>query len=571
MEPIAGLAVVAVLIIVAVSFVAEKHGVAAPLLLLVVGIGLSAIPGAPHLEIEPEWILTIVLPPLLYSAAVTMPATDFRRDFGAIGALSVLLVVVSAFASGLVLYWLLPDLGLAAAVAVGAVISPPDAVAATAIGKRLGLPARLVTILEGEGLVNDATALVLMRTAVAATAGAVSLGGALGDFALAVAVGVAVGLVVGWVTVGVRSRIDEPVLTTAISFVVPFLAFVPAEELHASGVLAVVVAGLTTGTQTARRFSSADRIVERTNWRTIQVLLENGVFLLMGYQMAVLVADVQSDGFGVWTAVGLGLVATLVLVAVRVLFVVPLVVGLRRGQRRNADRAEALSGVLARIDAADFAHAPERRDQVTRFVRRKHADASFYAREGLGWRGGAVLAWSGMRGVVTLAAAQSLPSGLPYRSQLVLVAFTVAVVTLLGQGGTLPALIRLLGVRGGDDREQQRQFAGLVAELGEAVRSLLDDPDLRRDDGEPFDPAIVAEVRARSLAAAPSPDEAEAWADAMPRLQQRHQLQRLVLEAEQTALLEARASGVYPSHAITAAQHVIDTNAAVLDGPSAHG
>ncbi|MBK8462405.1 MAG: cation:proton antiporter [Nigerium sp.] len=571
MEPIAGLAVAAVLIIVAVSFFAEKHGVATPLLLVVVGIGLSALPGAPHLEIRPEWILTVVLPPLLYSAAVNMPATDFRRDFGAIGALSVLLVLVSAFASGFVLYWLLPDLGLAAAIAVGAVISPPDAVAATAIGKRLGLPARLVTILEGEGLVNDATALVLMRTAVAATAGAVSLGGALADFALAVTVGVAVGLVVGWVTVLVRSRIDDPVLTTAMSFVVPFLAFVPAEELHASGVLAVVVAGLVTGAQSARRFSSADRIVERTNWRTIQMLLENGVFLLMGYEMAALVADVQSDGFGVWVAVGLGLAATVVLTTVRVLFVIPLVAALRRGQRRSEGWVEAMSGVLDRIDAADLAHAPGRREQMTRFVRRKHADATFYAREGLGWRGGAVLAWSGMRGVVTLAAAQSLPADLPYRSQLVLVAFTVAVVTLLVQGGTLPALIRRLGVRGGNAQEERREVALLVAELGEAARALLDNPDLRRSDGRPFDPAIVEEVRTRSLAALPPAGDDEEWVGALPRLEQRRELQRLVLDAEQAALLDARAGGIFRSHAITAAQHAIDNNAAILDGPSAHG
>ncbi|MFT3877177.1 MAG: sodium:proton antiporter [Propioniciclava sp.] len=571
MEPIAGLAIVAVLLIVAVSAFAEKHGVAAPLLLVVVGIGLSVIPGAPALEIEPEWILTVVLPPLLYAAAVNMPATDFRRDFGAIGALSVLLVIASAFASGAVLYWLLPDLGFAAAVAVGAVISPPDAVAATAIGKRLGLPSRLVTILEGEGLVNDATALVLMRTAVAATAGAVSFGSALGDFAIAVVVGAGVGLIVGIVTVQIRARIDQPVLTTAISFVVPFLAFVPAEELHASGVLAVVVAGLVTGAQSARKFSPGDRIVDRTNWRTIQMLLENGVFLLMGYQMTVLIEDVRHDGFGVWLAVGLGLVATAVLVLARVVFVIPLVAWLRRGERRNAEKAERIEDALGRIDAVNFSHAPERRERVTRFLQRKQADAAFYAREGLGWRGGAVLAWSGMRGVVTLAAAQSLPSDLPYRSQLILVAFTVAVVTLLVQGGTLPAVIRMLGVRGSDAQEAHREFTRLVAELGDAARALLDNPGLRRSDGKPFDAAIVDEVRRRSLAAAPPSGDHEEWTGALPRLEQRRELQRMVLDAEQAALLDARASGIYHSHAIIAAQHAIDNNFAMLEGPSAHG
>jgi len=159
-------AVVGVLLIVAASYLAPKFGVATPIALVVLGLGLSFLPGLPPLAPHPELILAGVLPPLLYSAAVNMPAVDFRRDLRTIGALSVVLVLVSAFGTGALLWWIFPDLGLAAAVAVGAVISPPDAVAATSIGKRLGLPPRLLTILEGEGLVNDATALVLLRTAV---------------------------------------------------------------------------------------------------------------------------------------------------------------------------------------------------------------------------------------------------------------------------------------------------------------------------------------------------------------------------------------------------------------------
>ncbi|MGO3886171.1 MAG: cation:proton antiporter domain-containing protein, partial [Mycetocola sp.] len=235
MTEMAVLAVAALLIIVAVSYVAPKIGVAAPILLVLVGVACSYIPGAPELEIEPDWILMIVLPPILYSAAVNVPIADFRRNMKAITGLSVGLVIVSAGVIGLLLWWLLPDLSLPAAIALGAVVSPPDAVAATSIGKRLGLPPRLVTVLEGEGLVNDATALVLLRSAIAATAGAVSFWGVIGDFAYAVLVAIAVGVVVGAVTVWVRSKLDDPVLTTAISFGVPFLAFFPAEELNASG------------------------------------------------------------------------------------------------------------------------------------------------------------------------------------------------------------------------------------------------------------------------------------------------------------------------------------------------
>jgi CPA1 family monovalent cation:H+ antiporter len=536
------LAVAAVLIIVAVSLLAPRVGVAAPILLVVVGLIGSFIPGIPHVTITPEWILVIVLPPLLYSAAVNMPATDFRRDFGAIGALSVLLVVVSAFASGFVIWRLLPDLSLPAAIAIGAVISPPDAVAATSIGKRLGLPSRLVTILEGEGLVNDATALVMLRSAIAATAGGITLWGALGDFAYAVLVAIGIGTAVGFASVWVRSQVEDPVLTTSVSFVVPFAAFIPAEEVHASGVLSVVVAGLITGAMSAKRFSAHDRITERTNWRTIQLLLESGVFLLMGFQLKSLVQDVVRAGLSVWDAVAIGLIATVVLVVVRVAFVVPLVAWLRRSRAKGRQQAEFLEGALRHIENSDLPD-DARTERMTRYIRRRHADASFFATQGLGWRGGAVLAWSGMRGVVTLAAAQSIPASVPYRSELILIAFIVAVLTLVGQGGTLPWLIRTLGVQGDDKDETRREYARLVGELRAAAQDMFDSPTLHRPDGQPFDPKVVAHVRATSLAAGDEHDPDSGWSTVPVKLQQRIELQRLLLDTEQAALLDARSSG----------------------------
>ncbi|WP_297105847.1 cation:proton antiporter [Tessaracoccus sp.] len=493
-----------------------------------------------------------------------MPATDFRRDFGAIGALSVLLVVVSAFASGLVIWWLLPGLGLPAAVAVGAVISPPDAVAATSIGKRLGLPSRLVTILEGEGLVNDATALVMMRTALAATAGGISLWGALSDFAHAVVFALLIGTVVGLAAVWVRSKVEDPVLTTAVSFVVPFAAFIPAEELHASGVLSVVVAGLITGAMSAKRFSAHDRINERTNWRTIQLLLESGVFLLMGFQLKMLVQDVVRAGLSVWDAIIIGLIATAVLVLVRVAFVVPLVALLRRSKAKGQQQAEFLEGALRHIENSDY---PEdaRTERMTRHIRRRHADASFFATQGLGWRGGAVLAWSGMRGVVTLAAAQSIPASVPYRSELILIAFIVAVVTLVGQGGTLPWLIRKLGVQGDDKDETRREYIRLVGELRTAAVDMFESPTLHRPNGKPFDRKVIEHVRATSLAASVEHDPDTGWSTVPVKLQQRIELQRLLLDTEQAALLDARSSGTYRSKTIERAQHYLDLQAARID------
>src|SRR6201992_3600296 len=233
------IAAVGVISIVAVAAFSARIGVATPLLLVLVGIALSFLPGLPAIEPDPEWILAGVLPPLLYSTAVRTPATDFRRDLKAIIQLGVLLVVVTTVASGYIFHALVPGIGLAAAFALGAVISPTDAVAATAVGKRLGLPSRLLTILEGEGLVNDASALVLLSSAVAAITGFTHLPHIGLKFVYSVAIAIAVGWLLGEINVRVRGLLHDPVLDTAISFTIPFLAYIPAQELPASGGLAV--------------------------------------------------------------------------------------------------------------------------------------------------------------------------------------------------------------------------------------------------------------------------------------------------------------------------------------------
>jgi monovalent cation/hydrogen antiporter len=623
------LVLLGILTIVAVATVAPKLGVAAPLVLVVVGIAASFFPGLPPIDFPPELILSLVLPPILYAAAVNVPLLDLRRNIKAITGLSVLLVIVSAVGAGLLLYWLLPNLNLAAAIALGAVISPPDAVAATSIGKRLGLPPRLVTLLEGEGLVNDASALVLLRSAVAAAAGTVSLWGIVGDFAFAVAAAIAVGVAIGYASVWVRAKLGNLVVNTTISFAVPFLAYIPAEELGASGVLAVVVAGLVTGHQSARYFTAQGRISERLNWRTVQFVLENGVFLLMGLELKSLIEQVHDGHLGAVRALGLGLLATVALVVIRIAFVVPLIALLRRDQRRaqsrgkyvdsalkkldleqvddgrnsdlggeigplgSLDRAvarvnglvgsQASSGAEADADAATDgdtgagatdgadgatgAGVPDpvqaRRARAGRFLRRKRADFDFLTSEGLGWRGGAVLAWAGMRGVVTLAAAQSLPRETPYRPQLVLIAFTVAVVTLLVQGGTLPVLIKALGIVGTDTAADRTELASLVEEISGVGLAALDNPDLVQENGDKFDPAVVKRVRTDSRISAESAAERAGPELAGPH-QQHRALRLTVLQAERAALLDARAAGTYSSRVMERAQHMLDLEEARL-------
>lgn len=556
------LGVVGILVVVAVSAFASRLAVAAPLILVVVGIVASFVPGVPDFEFPPELILAAVLPPILYSNAVTVPLVDFRRNLKAITGLSVVLVLISALASGALLYWLLPDLSLPAAIALGAVISPPDAVAATSIGKRLGLPPRLVTLLEGEGLVNDASALVLLRSAVAVAAATTEfrLWEVAADFAYAVLAAIAIGLVVGYVTVWARSRLNDAVLTTTISFAVPFVAFIPAEEVRASGVLAVVVAGLYTGHRSAVMFSAQDRISERTNWRTAQFVLENGVFLLMGIELKALVQEVQEANLGVWHAVWVGLLATVLLVLVRGAFVVPLIAMLRRDQRRAEQVTPYLDSALERLDVIDEREdsASDRSTRARRFLSRKRADAEFLTSEGLGWRGGVVLAWSGMRGVVTLAAAQSLPSDIPYRSELILVAFTVAIVTLLGQGLTLPWVIRKLGVVGSDRAADRAELANLYQEIATVGLAALDNPELRREDGELFDPEVVERVREDSVMMGEAVIERSADDDRRRPHEQRRELRLRVLQAERAAFLDARATGSYSSRILDRAQRMLD-------------
>lgn len=573
------LGVVGIITVVTVARFAAKLGIAAPLVLVVVGIGFSYLPGVPEIDVEPELILAGVLPPLLYSAAIQVPLVDFRRNLRSIFGLSVLLVMATAFLVGLFLYAVLPDLSLAAAIALGAVVSPTDAVAATAIAKRLGLPPRLVTVLEGESLVNDASALVLLKAATTA-AGVVGVStgaesvidvGEVGVmFSYSVVLAVGMGLLIGFVTVFVRSKLSDPVLDTAVSFAVPFLAYIPAEELGASGVLAVVVVGIYTGHNSARFLSSPSRISERVNWRTAQFLLENGVFLLMGGEIKAVIAEVHADDLGADKAVLLGIVVVGILAVVRFLFVWPLIAWLRRSGRnaRRTNRRMAAGLMRLRNRASGDERFQRRQQRAERTYRRRENDLAASDSEEFGWRGGLVLSWSGMRGVVTVAAAQSLPAGTPYRPQLILIAFTVAVLTLLLQGGTLPWLIRAIGIQGSDGEADRRELAMLLDEVASTgIRALPEAvADLPAETPPPRD--VLERVRRdtllRSAAAWEQVDRSDELAPLGPHAQYLH-LRRAVLTAEREALLEVRSRGEYSSRVLRRAQAMLDAEESRLD------
>lgn len=520
--------VVALLTIAATTVIGPKLGLASPLLLVAVGVGASFVPALREFEIEPEWILEGLLPPLLYSAAVSMPAMNFRREFGAISGLSVALVVVSALLLGLLFTLLLPGLGFAWGVALGAIISPTDAVA-TSIVKQAPVSKRVVAILDGESLLNDATALVLLRTAIVATAASFSFWSALGAFAWAVVIAVVVGVLVGLGNLEVRKRIGQPPVNTVLSFTVPFIAAVPTELLGGSGLVAAVVAGLVTGVRAPRLLPARHRLSDQQNWQTVELVLEGTVFLTLGLQIRPIVESVERDHAGVGSAVLIALIALLATLLIRAAYVAPLigVLGLRgRLRARLQPRFETLQETLqtpegreetaAKFEGRGRKLSERGLDRVTRRITRGLADIDYFLRAPLGWREGTVVVWAGMRGAVTVAAAQTLPADTPQRPVLILIAFAVALLSLAIQGGTIGPLLRVIAPK--DDGSQAAQDAAertrLMEQLREAAQSVAE-------------PAIP-----------PGADRQEQFA-----VRKKQRLE--VLEAERTALLDARDDGMF--------------------------
>nr|WP_202627618.1 cation:proton antiporter [Cellulomonas sp. APG4] len=525
------LGVVALLVIAGSTALAERRNVPAPLVLVVVGIAVSLVPAAPVIEPDPEWVLAGVLPPLLYSASVAMPTMNFRREFGAISGLSVLLVVVTAVVLGLVLSAVVPGLSLAWGIALGAVLSPTDAVA-TSIARRAGVSPRVRAMLEGESLLNDASALVLLRTAVVGAAATVQAGEVVGSFVLAVLPAVAVGYLVGRANLAVRARLEDPTVTTVLSFTVPFVAAVPVDLLGGSGLVAAVTAGIVTGIRAPRVLSPQQRLSDAQNWRTVELVLEGAVFLLLGLELTAVVADVRGTGAGPGGAVLLAALALLLVLAIRTVHVTLLLRTLARRaerHRRLAPHVRRLNDAVldpekvARI-AERYPRLPRRGrgdlERVRARLRRTLADMDYFLAVPLGWRDGGVIVWAGMRGAITVAAAQTLPHDAPDRSLLVLVAYVVATGSLLLQGGTLAAVVRVL-------------------------RPTRADPARRADERRRLD-ALLTAVEA--------PDAATP-----------HEAAVLHVEARRAALLDARDDGAFDADLLTEALAALDAHQLSLE------
>jgi monovalent cation/hydrogen antiporter len=508
---------------------ANRFGLSAPLILTALGLILSYVPGVPVLPLEPEVVLLGILPPLLYATAIRTPWVDISRNRRPIGLLSVGLVLVTAFAVAVVVRLVLPEVHFALALALGAVVAPPDAVAASAVARRVRMPRKVVTLLEGESLLNDATALVTLRTALAATtaAGSVGLLSAGTDFVVAVGVGVGVGWVVAQVVSFVRRKVDDPVLDTSLSLIVPYACYISAEKFHGSGVIAVVIAGLMLGHRSTEIQSAASRVTERVIWRTVQFLLENAVFLLIGLQIKDLVTKaIDDEAIGNTDVLLLSGAVLLTVVVVRALWVFP---------------ATYLPRLVPAVARAEDRPPP---------------------------RNVALVAWAGMRGVVTLAAVLSIPETIdekpvPGRAALVVAAFAVVIGTLLIQGTTLPWLVKALRVSGPDPAQDALQEA-LVQQR--AAHAGLDRLAERRDDTDP--PEVVGALQDWGERVANA-----AWERLGSISSERetpgaafHRLRVAMLEAEREVVAQIRRDGSLPHDLAERVLERIDQEEAMLGG-----
>ena len=488
-----------VVTVLAVTTIARRFDWPAPLFLIAVGVGASYVPGVPDYALSPEVVLVGLLPPLLYSAAVQTSLLDFRRMRGPIALLSVGLVVFTTFAVGLVVWAVTPGLPLAAGIALGAIVAPPDAVAASAVARRVGMPRKLIRLLEGESLFNDAAALVALRTAIAAVAGSISMWQVGADFLLALAGGAVAGAVVGMAAAMVRARLTDLVTDTALSFAVPFVAYLLAEEVGGSGVLSVVVAGLLLGHKSPVILSGQARLASQHNWQTIQFLLENMVFLLIGLQVRQILEQVADSDMSAVMITGICVAVLAATIGSRILWLVGI-------------------GAYKRLTAG---------------LRRKRPHV-------WPWRYSAVIAWAGMRGVVTLAAAFVLPADTPHRAVLVLAAFVVVAGTLLIQGMTLPGLVRRLRLPPPDPAEDALQEAAVLNDMTHVALAKLDE--IRQpDDPDEVVTRLRDRLRDRTDSAWERLGRQSALAETPSEAYRRLRMELLVVEREQA--LKVRDAG----------------------------
>ncbi len=486
------------------ALLARRVGVPYPILLVLGGLLLGFVPGLPRVTLDPELVFLLFLPPILFAAGYFTSIRDFRANLRPIGLLAVGLVLFTTVVVAVVARALVPSLDWPVAFALGAIVAPPDAVAATSIFQRLGVPRRAVAILEGESLINDATALVAYRFAVvAALTGAFSIAEAAVEFVVVAIGGIVVGLVVGWLVRAATSRVNDPVFSTVISFLAPVAAYLPAETLGVSGVLAAVVGGVVLGRAASTGFSSEVRIASQSAWSVLLFLINGFVFILIGLQLPAALEGLEGRSATELVVLAVAVSATVIVARIAWVFPATILPRWASAGLRERDPSPPLRNIF-------------------------------------------LVSWAGMRGVVSLAAALALPltlpSGEPFaeRHLLIFLTFAVILATLVGQGLTLPLLIKWLEIAPDGGLEREEAHARLY--LAEAAVERIGRIERRWPDHVELIERLRSDYRHRAehldavKRAAPE-------SDAERELIEHREIRQSITEAEREALLRLHDTG----------------------------
>jgi CPA1 family monovalent cation:H+ antiporter len=478
---------------------------------------LGFLPNVPSVTLPPDIVFLLLLPPILFGAGYVTPIRDFKANARPIALLAVGLVLFTTVVVGVVTNAMIPEIPLAAAITLGAIVAPPDAVAATAIFRQLGVPRRIVTILEGESLVNDATALVAYKVAqnAALSVAAFSLVAAGETFLAAALGGIAIGLVVGLVLTEFWRRTGDPTLEIMLSLLAPFAAYVPAQSLGVSGVLASVVAGLIAGRRAARALSPDARLLGRGVWDIVTFIINSFAFMLIGLQLPSIVARLAPRTGP--ELIAMGVVVSLTVIVARIVWVFPATYLPRR--------------LSARIRARDPYPPP---------------GAVF------------IVSWAGMRGAVSLAAALALEPRFPERDLVIFLTFCVIVATLVGQGLTLPWLVKRLGVVSSSGEEEDEEAQARRA-ANEAALVRLADLEAAYPDHLP----LIEQLRARyeHEAGHAVPTEGDPRDESEQELLDHREIRNAVLFSEREAIIRLRDDGVISDDVLRRVERDLDLEA----------
>jgi monovalent cation/hydrogen antiporter len=506
--------------VVALSALARTVGIPYPIVMVLGGLALGFVPGLPDVELDPDLVLVLVLPPLLYSAAFFSSLRDLKANLRPISLLAVGLVVLTTCAVAVVAHALIEGLPWAAAFALGAIVAPTDPLAATQIARRLGAPRRLVAVLEGESLINDGTALTAYGFAVAAAVGgSFSLPEATLEFFVDVGGGIGIGLLAGWLIAEARRRLDDPPVEVTISLASGYAAYLPAQGLGLSGVLAAVTTGIYLGWLAPDISSPTMRMQGFAVWDTLIFLLNAILFILIGLQLPNVLDGLE--GFASIDLLGWAAATCVTVVGARLLWGFSVVYLIRALDRRESQRAR---------------RGP--------------------------WQERLIASWAGMRGAVSLAAALALPrltdAGDPFpgRDVIIFLAFSVILFTLVVQGLTLPALMRALGIHGDHDQDEREEVLARLAASEAALERLevLADEDWTRDDTVDRVRRLYG-YRQRRFTARRDGDGSEGI-EAQSLAYQR--LMRELLGAQQQALVRLRKEGAINDEVMRRVQRDLD-------------